>query len=68
MAPKTQLDRIEERLEQLCDVLHGKSTEDDPGLVGRVVRLEQTHRAVKWLAGTTVGAAIVAVVSAFKIH
>lgn len=63
MSPRTQLDRIEERQEQMFTLLHGDA--DSPGLKGRVDRLEQTHSLIKWFAGTTVASLIAAVGSWF---
>ena len=63
MAPKTQLDRIEERVDSLYATLHGDNGE--PGIKGRLDRLEQTHNLTKWFAGTAVASLIAAVASWF---
>lgn len=59
MAPKTQLDRIEERLDGIHDLIHGTGSED-PGMKTQLDRLVQSERRRTWLARTAVGAAFAA--------
>lgn len=62
--PPSQLDRIEEKIDRIEGRLEGDGSESNPGLIVRVDRLEQTHRLVKWFAGTTIGAALTTLVTA----
>ena len=63
MAPKTQLDRIEERLEGIHTLIHGDGSED-PGIKGQVDRLVQNDNRRLWLSRTALGAAIAALFAA----
>jgi len=66
MPQTTQLDRIEQKVNQIEARLEGDGSDGHPGLIVRVDRMEQTHRMVKWLTGTAVAAAIASVGAAVK--
>ena len=59
MPPKTQLDRMEDRLNGIHDLIHGKGSED-PGMKTQLDRLVQNDARRSWLSRTTFGIALTA--------
>lgn len=61
--PPSQLDRIEKRIEDIHEVLHGDGSDGNPGLKIKVDRLVQDANRRGWMAKTALGAAIAALLS-----
>ena len=56
---KAQLERIEDKLDKACGTIHGEG--EQPGLKGRVDRLEQIEAWRKWVVRGLGGAILVQV-------
>lgn len=55
-------ERIEEKVDRIDDLLRGR--DGQPGVVGRLSRLEEADRRRTWWAKTTAGAAVAAMLAA----
>lgn len=65
---QTQLDRIESKVDHISELLHGDGSESMPGLKIQVDRLTQASHRRSWLARTSFGVALAALLTAIAKH